>query len=45
MMLPCDAIYLGAALWLGARWLGELERRTRRAERFAAAVNTREGTL
>jgi putative membrane protein len=35
MMLPCDAIYLGAALWQGARWLRSLERRDAVAERAA----------
>jgi putative membrane protein len=39
MMLPCDAIYLGAALWLGAIWLGDLERRTLRAERLAGRAD------
>jgi putative membrane protein len=39
MMLPCDAIYLGAALWLGATWLGQIERRTQRAERLAGRAD------
>jgi putative membrane protein len=39
MMLPCDAIYLGAALWLGAIWLAQIERRTQRAERLAGRAD------
>lgn len=38
MMLPCDAVYLGAALGLGAIWLRDLERRAQLAEGGPTAV-------